>query len=383
MQIYLDSSATTAPRPEVIELVQKIMTDSWGNPSSLHFWGERTAMILEKARFSVASLLNADSPDTIIFTSGGTEADNLAVFGTAYNYSQPQHIIISSVEHSAIASPVAMLEKQGWRVTRLPVDREGRVNPDDLRESLRDDTVLVSIIYGQSEVGTIQPIEELVKITKTHSKALFHTDAVQVMGRLAVDVSALDVDLLSLSGHKFYGMQGAGALYIKQGVKLQPFMGGGGQELGLRSGTQAIGAIAALGLASDLAQRELETESLRLRELRDYFIDLVLQECPYLQLTGHRYHRLPHHASFLINHHQQAITGRKIVRELNFAGIGISAGSACSSGTSLPSPTLLAMGYSQDEALRGIRISCDRTTVKEDLDWVVMVLRQLGVGSGE
>lgn len=376
MQIYLDSSATTAPRPEVMELVQKIMRDSWGNPSSLHSWGERAAMILEKARFSVASLLNADSPDRIIFTSGGTEADNLAVFGTAYNYAQPQHIIISSVEHSAIAIPVAMLEKQGWRVTRLPVNREGRVNPDDLRKSLRDDTVLVSIIYGQSEVGTIQPIKELVKITKTHSPALFHTDAVQVTGRLPVDVLALNVDLLSLSGHKFYGIPGAGALYIKQGIKLQPLMGGGGQELGLRSGTQAIPAIAALGLASDLAQKELETESLRLRELRDYFIDLVLQECPYLQLTGHRYHRLPHHASFVINLPQQALTGRKIVRDLNFAGIGISAGSACSSGTSLPSPTLLAMGYSQKEAVSGIRISFDRHTSKEDLDWVVMVLKQ-------
>lgn len=377
MQIYLDSSATTAPRPEVIELVQKIMKENWGNPSSLHFWGERAAMILEKARFSVASLLNAESPDSIIFTNGGTEADNLAVFGTAYHYSQPQHIIISSVEHSAIASPVTMLKKQGWSVTRLPVNREGRVNPDDLRDSLRDDTVLVSIIYGQSEVGTIQPIAKLAKITKTHSKALFHTDAVQVMGRLEVDVSALDVDLLSLSGHKFYGMQGAGALYIRQGVNLQPVFGGGGQEFGLRSGTQAIGAIASLGLASELAQRELEGESLRLRELRDDFLDLVARECPYLQLTGARYCRLPHHASFIINHPQREITGRKMVRDLNLAGIGISAGSACSSGTSLPSPTLLAMGYSETEALRGIRISCDRTTTKEDLEWTAMVIKQL------
>ncbi len=377
MQIYLDSSATTAPRPEVIELVQKIMKENWGNPSSLHFWGERAAMILEKARFSVASLLNAESPDAIIFTNGGTEADNLAVFGTAYNYSQPQHIIISSVEHSAIASPVAMLEKQGWRITRLPVNREGRVNPEDLRDSLGDDTVLVSIIYGQSEVGTIQPIAELAKITKTHSQALFHTDAVQVMGRLEVDVSALDVDLLSVSGHKFYGMQGAGALYIRQGVNLQPVFGGGGQEFGLRSGTQAIGAIASLGLASELAQRELESESLRLRGLRDYFLNLVAQDCPYLQLTGARYCRLPHHASFIINHPQREITGRKMVRDLNLAGIGISAGSACRSGTSLPSPTLLAMGYSKTEALRGMRISCDRTTTKEDLEWTVMVIKQI------
>ncbi|WP_324281965.1 cysteine desulfurase family protein [Cyanobacterium aponinum UTEX 3221] len=377
MQIYLDSCATTAPHPEVVKLVQEIMKDNWGNPSSLHFWGERSAMVLEKARFSVASLLNADSGDNIIFTSGGTEADNLAIFGTVYNYSQPQHIIISSVEHSAIASPVTMLEKQGWQVTRLPVNREGRVNPDDLRKSLRDNTVLVSIIYGQSEVGTIQPITELADITKTHSKALFHTDAVQIMGRYEVDVSALKIDLLSLSGHKFYGMQGAGALYTREGIELQPLIGGGGQELGLRSGTQALCAIAALGLASQLAQKDLESESLRLRELRDYFIDLVEQECPYLQLTGDRYYRLPHHASFIINHPHREITGRKMVRDLNLASIGISAGSACSSGKSLPSPTLLAMGYSETEALRGIRISCDRTTTKEDLEWVVMVINQL------
>ncbi|WP_373470712.1 cysteine desulfurase family protein [Carnobacterium alterfunditum] len=377
MQIYLDSSATTAPRFEVIELVNKILVEGWGNPSSLHSWGERAAITLEKARWQVADLINADDGESIIFTSGGTEADNLAIFGVTSNYSEPQHIIISSVEHSAIENSVATLEIQGWQVTRLPVNREGRVNPEDLKNSLQPNTVLVSIIYGQSEIGTIQPIEILAKITKNHSQALFHTDAVQVVGHLSVDVSALGVDLLSLSGHKFYSIQGAGALYVKKGVNLQPIQQGGGQEHRLRSGTQALPAIAALGLASSLAQQELESESLRLRELRDYLIELITSECSYLSLTGDKYHRLPHHGSFILNNSSSQITGRKIVRDLSLAGIAISAGSACNSGTSLPSKVLLAMGYSEQESIKGIRISLDRTTTKEDLQWTVMVLRQI------
>lgn len=374
MPIYLDSSATTAPRPEVIELVTKILTDGWGNPSSLHSWGERGAMSLEKARWQVADLINASSPDSIIFTSGGTEADNLAIFGITSNYTDPQHIIISSVEHSAVARPVEFLEKKGWQVTKLPVNREGRVNPEDLKTTLQPNTVLVSIIYGQSEVGTIQPIKKLVEVTKDNSKALFHTDAVQMVGRLPVDVEDLGVDLLSLSGHKFYGIQGAGALYIKQGVKLHPLWHGGGQENGLRSGTQPLPAIASLGLAASLAQKDIESESLRLRELRDYFIDLMLSKYPYLALTGEKFHRLPHHASFIINHPDEEITGRKIVRKLSLKGIGISAGSACSSGQTLSSPTLLAMGYSPQEAIKGIRFSFDHHTTKEDLDLTVKAL---------
>lgn len=377
MSIYLDSSATTAPRPEVIKLVTKILTDGWGNPSSLHSWGERAAMTLEKARWQVADLLNAFSPNSIIFTSGGTESDNLAIFGITSHYDSPQHLIISSVEHSAIANPVKILEKQGWQVTRLPVNREGRVNPEDLKTALQPNTVLVSIIYGQSEVGTIQPIKKLVEVTKDNSKALFHSDAVQMVGRLPVDVEDLGVDLLSLSGHKFYGIQGAGALYINQGVKLNPLWHGGGQENGLRSGTQSLPAIASLGLAASLAQKDMESESLRLRELRDYFINLMLSKCPYLALTGEKFYRLPHHASFLIKHDDEAITGRKIVRKLSSKGVGISAGSACSSGQTLPSPVLLAMGYSSQQAIKGIRFSFDRYTTKEDLEFTVGVIYEL------
>lgn len=377
MQIYLDSCATTAPRLEVVNLVTKVLKENWGNPSSVHHWGERASMILEKSRFSVASLLGAKNSDSIIFTSGGTEANNLAIFGVTSNYSTPQHIIISSVEHSAIAQPALMLERQGWQVTRLPVDKEGRINPEDLQKELRENTVLVSIIYGQSEIGTIQPIKELATITKTYSKALFHTDAVQVVGRISVNVEDLGVHLLSISAHKFYGIQGAGALYIKQGVKLYPTVGGGGQEQGLRSGTQAIPAIAGLGLAATLAEKELEGENLRLKGLRDYFIDLMLENCPQLSITGHRYFRLPHHSSFIINHPSPEVTGRKIVRELNLAGIAASAGSACSSGSSLPSPVLLSLGYSPQIATTGIRFSCDHTTTKEDLQWTMMVVKQI------
>ncbi len=377
MQIYLDASATTAPRPEVIELVNHVLTQSGRNPSSLHSWGEKAALSLEKARWQVASLINAPSAESIIFTSGGTEADNMAIFGVVSAYPQPQHLIISSVEHSAIAKPAEFLEKRGWQVTCLPVNRQGRINPEDLDNALQPNTVLVSIIYGQSEVGTIQPISELAKIVKKSSSALFHTDAVQIAGRLSIDVQQLGIDLLSVSSHKIYGIQGAGALYLKPEVKIQPLLLGGGQENQLRSGTQALPAIAGFGLAASLAQQELESESLRLRELRDYFIDLLLSECPWLSLTGDAYCRLPHHASFLIKHPQQELTGRKMVRELNLAGIGISAGSACSSGTSVPSPVLLAMGYSEIEATRGIRLSLDRNISKEDLTWTAMVIKQI------
>lgn len=376
MQIYLDSCATSAPRPEIINLVGETLTKNWGNPSSLHHWGERATFILEKARYQVASLINAPDAESIIFTSGGTEADNLAIFGVANSYDTPQHIIISSVEHSAVNIPCAMLEKKGWQITRLPVDSHGIINPDDVKKALQPNTVLVSIIYGQSEVGTIQPLPELVQIVKNSSSSLFHTDAVQGAGRINLDVESLGVDLLSLSAHKIYGMQGGGALYIRQGVNITPLNGGGGQEKAIRSGTQALPAIASFGLAAELAKKELSLEYIRLQKLRDYFFEL-LAPCDWLSITGHPSQRLPHHASFLINHPNPELTARKMVRELNFAGIAISAGSACHSGNSVPSPILLAMGYNAIEATKGIRFSFSRDTTPEDLAWTAMVIRQV------
>ena len=375
MQIYLDYSATTPTHPQVIERVATILRHHWGNPSSLHTWGQDTATVIEMAREQVAGLINAN-PDQIIFTSGGTEADNLAIIGVAQQYNRPRHIIISSVEHSAIAEPCKQLEQQGWQITRLPVNRQGRVNPLDLKAAIQSDTVLISIIYGQSEVGTLQPIEELGSIARERG-VLFHTDAVQVAARCDIDVRKLPVDLLSLSSHKIYGMQGSGALYVRAGVDILPLLRGGGQEKGLRSGTPAAPAIAAFGLAAELAQKDLISEKMRLIALRDRLFDL-LADYPYLLPTGDRFYRLPHHVSFIVRPDDDShITGKQLVRQLNLAGIGISSGSACHSGKLSPSPILKAMGYSDREALAGIRLTLGRDTSAADIDWTALVLKQV------
>jgi len=374
MQIYLDYSATTPPHPMAIAHMQQVMAETWGNPSSLHAWGERAALVVEQARMQVGELLNAP-PESIVFTSGGTEADNLALWGVAQHYTTPRHLIISSVEHSAVAEPARSLESQGWAVTRLPVNRQGRVDPADLQAALRPDTVLVSMIYGQSEVGTVQPIETLAQITHHHG-ALFHTDAVQVAGRLPLDVQRLPVDLLSLSSHKLYGPQGAGALYVRPGVELVPLLQGGGQEFRLRSGTQAVPAIAGFGVAASLAQQALPLETERLRQLRDRLFD-QLADVPDLLPTGDRWHRLPHHVSFCLRHTDDQLNGRTLVRQMHLAGIGISAGSACDSGKSVPSPTLLAMGWGDRQAQGGIRLTLGRHTTEADIDWTALVLKQI------
>lgn len=376
MQIYLDYSATTPTRKEAIAVMQTVLTQQWGNPSSLHEWGQRAATVVEQARIQVAGLINAATPESIIFTSGGTEADNLAIMGVARLYAVPQHLIISSVEHSAISETVRFLEMWGWEVTRLSVDVKGRVNPLDLKAALRHNTALVSVIYGQSEVGTVQPIAELGKIVRAHG-ALFHTDAVQAAGRLPIDVQELSVDLLSLSSHKIYGPQGAGALYVRPGVDLMPLLGGGGQEIGLRSGTQAVPIIAGFGVAAELAAQELATETPRLIELRDRAF-AQLAEIPGLIPTGDISDRLPHHVSMCLeNADGKKLSGKTLVRQLNLAGIGISAGAACHSGKLSPSPILLAMGYSEKAALGGIRITLGRDTTEADIDWTVMVLKQV------
>lgn len=373
MQIYLDYSATTPTRPEAIAQMQQVLTEQWGNPSSLHVWGSRAATILERSRVQVARLINAPE-ESIVFTSGGTESNNLAVMGIAHQYSTPQHMIVSSVEHSAIAEPVRLLEQWGWEVTRLPVNVFGQVNPTDLQAALRSNTVLVSIIYGQSEVGTVQPIAQLGQIVRNHG-AIFHTDAVQVAGRLPLDVQQLPIDLMSLSSHKLYGAQGAGALYVRPGVELVPILNGGGQE-GIRSGTQALPAIASFGIAAELSAQELSTETPRLIQLRDRLFDL-LADVPELITTGDRIHRLPHHVSFCLPDADDDVNGKVLVRQMNLAGIGISAGAACSSGTLKPSAILKAMGYSDRAAKSGIRLTLGRLTTEEDVDWTAIVLKQI------
>ncbi|WP_407893309.1 cysteine desulfurase family protein [Scytonema sp. NUACC26] len=376
MQIYLDYSATTPIRSEAIAAVQAILTQQWGNPSSLHEWGQRAAIVVEQARMQVAGLINARQPESIVFTSGGTESDNLAILGVARLYTRPQHIIISSVEHSAIAEPIRLLELWGWQVTRLGVDSKGRVNPMDLEAALQDNTVLVSVVYGQSEVGTLQPIEELASITRG-AGVLFHTDAVQAVGRLQIDVQNLPVDLLSLSSHKIYGPQGAGALYVRSGVELVSMLKGGGQEHRLRSGTQAVPAIAGFGVAAELAAQEMPVEIPRLTKLRDRLF-AQLSDIPGLIPTGDLTNRLPHHVSFCLEYADgEKLSGKTLVRQMNLAGIGISAGAACHSGKLNPSPVLLAMGYPENVALGAIRMTLGRETTEQDVDWTAMVLKQV------
>ena len=375
MQIYLDHGATTPVRLEVIDLMTEVMRSQWGNPSSLHEWGERSTMVIERSRLQLASLINAD-PEGIIFTSGGTESDNMALIGVARQYQTPQHMIISSVEHSAVRIPAAVLEQHGWEITRLCVDRTGQVSPQDLARSLRPNTVLVSVITAQNEVGTIQPIEKLGQICR-NADVLFHTDAVQAIGKVKLDVQALPIDLLSISAHKFYGIQGIGALYINPLItnkrSLIPLILGGGQERSYRSGTQAVAAIAGLGIAAELAEKELFYESARLIKLRDRLYQL-LAGIPDLMPTGLMgADRLSNHLSF----YHKRIDGRRLVREMNFAGIAISSGSACSSGAIAPSPILLAMGYSETESKNSIRLTLGKSTTDADIDWTAMVMHQI------
>lgn len=375
MQIYLDYSATTPCRPEAIAMMHQVLGQAWGNPSSLHEWGQRAATVLEQARMQVASLIQG-SPLGIIFTSGGTEANNLAIQGVSRKFSSPQHLITSDVEHAAVSQPIAFLESQGWQVTRLPVDHTGRVNPIDLSRAIQANTVLVSIIYGQSEVGTLQPIAELAQVCRKYN-VLFHTDAVQVAGRLPIDVQALGIDLLSLSSHKLYGPQGVGALYIRPGVDLQPLLSGGMQESGLRAGTQALPNIAGFGIAAELAEGELLAEMMRLQALRERLFS-QLQTYPQLKPTGHRLYRLPHHLSFTVTDaYGDPLSGKTLVRQLNLAGIGVSSGSACNSGKSIPSPVLRAMGYSAGLAKSSLRLTLGKQTTEADIDWVGFVLPQI------
>lgn len=374
MQIYLDYSATTPTRGEVMDLMATVMREQWGNPSSLHHWGNRSATLLEQARSQVGDLVNAP-PESIVFTSGGTEANNLAIFGITQQYSTPQHLIISNVEHSAISEPAKWLETQGWQITRLPVDHFGLVNPQALAKSIQANTVLVSVIWGQSEIGTVQPIESLGSIARDRG-VLFHTDAVQVAGRLPIDVATLPVDLLSLSSHKIYGPQGAGALYIKPGVTVRPVLYGGAQESGWRSGTQAMPTIAGFGLAAALIEAERVSETLRLTALRDRLFDQLLGTA--LKPTGSLHDRLPHHASFCLPDSDDLTqNGKTLVRQMNLAGIGISAGAACSSGKLEPSLILRAIGYDDRIAKTGIRLTFGSKTTMEDVEWTAIVLRQV------
>ena len=368
-RIYLDYAATTPMHPEVMEAMLPYFSDSFGNPSSIHSFGQEAKEAIESARDKVATLIGARSEE-IVFTSGGTEADNFALKGIACaNRNKGSHIITSSIEHHAVMETCKSLEKWGITVTYLPVDEHGLVDPDDVKKAITDKTILVSIMHASNEVGTIEPIAEISKIVKEVG-IYFHTDAVQTVGHIAVDVNELGVDLLSVSGHKLYGPKGIGALYIRKGTKLLSFMHGGEQERKRRAGTNNVPGIVGLGKAAGVTQQEMHEEARRLTRLRDKLIQGLLHRIDHTHLNGHPLKRLPNNVNVSIDF----VEGESMCLNLDLEGIGTSTGSACTSSSLEPSHVLLALGLSPEQAHSSLRLTLGRWTTEEEIDRVLEVL---------
>lgn len=377
--IYLDHAATTAVREEVMEAMAPYWQEKFGNPSSFHSPGKIAKDAMEVARETIAKILNCRALE-IIFTAGGTESDNLAILGAARaNKNFGHHIITSKIEHPAVLESCKKLERDGFDVTYLPVDKDGIVKLDELKKALRPETILVSIMYANNEIGTIQPISEIVKILRDNTDKkktgwpYLHIDACQAAGALELDVVKLNVDLLTFNGSKIYGPKGVGALYVKKGVKVEPLIYGGGQERKMRSGTENVPAIIGLAKALELAQKEKEQENGRLSALRDYFIKEALKKISGARLNGSATSRLPNNINISVPH----VEGEAMVLYLDSYGIYVSTGSACSSASLLPSHVLLALGLPHDLAHNSLRFTLGRKTVKADLDYVLEVLPKI------
>lgn len=370
--IYLDHAATTPVREEVIEAMVKVLRENFGNPSSIHQYGRPSRKLIEESRERVAKAINAD-PREIIFVGSGTEADNLAILGAARaNKKKGNHLITTAVEHHAVLDAFKALEKEGFDVTYLPVDGEGRISVADFKEALRDDTILVSVMHANNEVGTIMPVEEIGAICR-EKKILFHVDAVQSVGKIPVDVTQIKCDFLALSGHKIYGPKGIGVLYMRRGVRTQPLYHGGGQERKLRPGTENIANIVGLAVAIELAVAEMETESPRLAKLRDKLIDGVLSSIPETRLNGPREGRLPHNANISIVY----VEGEALLLTCDMKGMACSSGSACTSGSLDPSHVLMAMGLTHTIAHGSLRMSLGKSTTEEDIDYIIRELQPI------
>ncbi|MEG0638939.1 MAG: cysteine desulfurase NifS [Clostridia bacterium] len=370
--IYMDNAATTAVRPEVLETMMPYFTQYYGNPSSIHSVGRDARRAVENARRQVALAIGADARE-IYFTAGGSESDNWAIrCVTATLANKGKHIITSTIEHHAVLHTCAMLEKQGYRITYLPVDGEGLVNPQDVRNALCEDTVLITIMAANNEIGTLQPIAEIGKIAKA-AGILFHTDAVQAVGAVPIDVNALQVDMLSLSGHKFHAPKGVGALYIRKGVKINNLIYGGAQERGLRAGTENVPGIVGLGKAIELAVSELPEYTQKMTHLRDRLIDGILAEIPNVRLNGHRTLRLPANVNVSVRY----VEGEALLMRLDLAGIEGSSGSACTSGSLDPSHVLLAIGLPHEIAHGSLRLSLGTENTDEDVDKVLVELPKI------
>lgn len=370
--IYMDHSATSPVDPQVFESMKPYFVDSFGNASTLYSLGRDARKAMESARAQVASLIGA-KPEEIIFTSGGTESDNIAIKGVAYRLKDKgNHIITSAIEHPAVEETCKYLEKNGFEVTYLPVYEEGIVRISDLEEAITDKTILITIMHANNEIGTIQPVAEIGKIARG-KKIYFHTDAVQTVGKIPVNVEELKVDMLSLSAHKLYGPKGIGALYIRKGVRLEPIIHGGGHEKGIRPGTENVSGIVGLGKACELAEENLLDNAKYLTNLRDRLIDEVLNSVEKSYLNGHRTKRLPNNVNFRFT----GIEGESLVLHLDSKGIAASTGSACSSKKLEPSHVLMAIGLKEVDAHGSLRLTLGKENTEKDVDHAIESIKEV------
>lgn len=373
-RIYLDNSATTPIDKTVVEAMLPFFNEKFGNASSIHFFGQEARAAVDRARHQTADIINA-RPNEIVFTSGGTEANNLAIRGLIEaNEKYGKHIVTSQIEHSAVKEVCADLEKRGYEVTYLPVYEDGIVKIEDVKNAVRDDTLLISIMTANNEIGTIQPVEEIGKLVKdlreTGKKIWFHTDAVQAVGKIRTDVEEIGCDLLSISAHKIYAPKGVGALYVRRGVRLHKQNIGGHQERERRGGTESVPLIVALGKACELAKQNLSETAIHLKELRDKFEDGVAEKISDVTFNGNREKRLPHISNISFRY----IEGEGLLINLDMQGIAVSTGSACSSGSLEPSPVIRALGRNDELARGAIRFSFGKNNSTEDIEYVLEIL---------
>lgn len=366
---YFDHAATTATKEEVLKEMLPYFSINYGNASSIYSIGRKSRKAVEEAREKVAKAIGASAKE-IYFTACGSESDNLAIKGVAYaNREKGNHIITSKIEHPAVLNTCKTLEKQGFTVTYLNVDQEGQISLDELKEAITEKTILISIMFANNEIGTIQPIKEIGAIAKSHN-IYFHTDAVQAIGNVRIDVQELNIDLLSMSAHKFYGPKGMGALYVKTGVRFERIQDGGHQEKNKRAGTENVAGIVGLGKAIELAYQNFDAYNQKLTELRDYYISQVEEKIPYVKVNGHRTKRLPGNANISF----RFIEGESLLLILDGKGICASSGSACTSGSLEPSHVLLAIGLPHEVAHGSLRTTFGEENTKEDVDFLVETL---------
>jgi len=369
-RVYMDYGAGTPVDPRVLEAVKPYFAESFGNPSSVHSVGQEAKRAVEESRKSVADLVGTEIKEEIIFTSGATESNNLAIKGVAYrNKSRGNHVITTTIEHMSVINTFKYLQKEGFKTTYVPVDKYGVVDVEALKNSITDQTILISVMYANGEIGTVEPIKEIGEIAHERN-VYFHVDAVAAAGQVPIDVTNKNIDLLSLSSNDLYGPKGVGALYIKTGIRIQPIIHGGGQERGLRSGTENVAAIVGMGKAAEIAKKELASESVRLSGLRDRLIEGVLGKIQHSFLNGHPAKRLPNNANLRFSY----IEGESLILSLDMEGVVTSSGSACTSKTLEPSHVLLAIGLAHEEAHGSLLFTLGRWTTKEEIDYVVGIL---------